>query len=247
MRYLASQQGSSFGHRHNVTRHYINVKHKYHMRLWELFTPSARIDELLNQPLAWEWVVQRPHGSIASFYTDDDRIDVTISHGDGMIDIMFSSKENGMDISGAGNAFQIFATVADIVRGFFKTNELEPIRFTAKEPSRIKLYKRFAEMMAKELGWKADSQVTSAGTSFYVEPNNQVNEDGKIIPGVNTTVDVQPGETERQAAKFGNKLDSKGRPPLLSGSYGDDSARFSANQGDPHYGSDGIRLKGGRR
>lgn len=27
-------------------------------------------------------------------------------------------------------------------------------------------------------------------------------EDGKIVPGVNTTVDVQPGETERQAKKF---------------------------------------------
>ena len=27
-------------------------------------------------------------------------------------------------------------------------------------------------------------------------------EDGRIVPGVNTTVDVKPGETERQAAKF---------------------------------------------
>lgn len=70
----------------------------------------------------------------------------------------------------------------------------------------------------------------------------KLNEEGKIVPGVNTTCDVQPGETQRQAAKFGNKLDAKGRPPLLSGSYGDDSARFSANQGDPFYGSDGTRL-----
>ena len=31
-----------------------------------------------------------------------------------------------------------------------------------------------------------------------------VKEDGVIVPGVNTTVDVKPGETERQAAKFGN-------------------------------------------
>ncbi len=29
-----------------------------------------------------------------------------------------------------------------------------------------------------------------------------VKEDGVIVPGVNTTVDVKPGETERQAAKF---------------------------------------------
>lgn len=77
--------------------------------------------------------------------------------------------------------------------------------------------------------------------------SRKLKEDGKIIPNVNTTVDVQPGETERQAAKFGNKLDSKGRPPLLSGSYGDDSARFSANQGDPFYGSDGTRLTASRK
>ena len=77
--------------------------------------------------------------------------------------------------------------------------------------------------------------------------SRKLKEDGKIISGVNTTCDVKPGETERQAAKFGNKLDSKGRPPLLSGSYGDDSARFSANQGDPFYGSNGTRLTDERK
>lgn len=41
-----------------------------------------------------------------------------------------------------------------------------------------------------------------------------VNELGIIVPGVNTTVDVQPGETERQAAKFGSKITKDG-PPLL--------------------------------
>lgn len=75
----------------------------------------------------------------------------------------------------------------------------------------------------------------------------KLNEWGKIVPGVNTTVDVQPGEIQRQAEKFGNKLDAKGRPPLLSGSYGDDSARFSANQGDPFFGPDGTRPKDGRK
>lgn len=31
----------------------------------------------------------------------------------------------------------------------------------------------------------------------------------------NTTVDVKPGETKRQAAKFGNKINKKNQPPLL--------------------------------
>lgn len=40
-------------------------------------------------------------------------------------------------------------------------------------------------------------------------------EDGRVVKGVNTTVDVKPGETRRQAAKFGNKLNNKNEPPLL--------------------------------
>lgn len=36
-----------------------------------------------------------------------------------------------------------------------------------------------------------------------------------IITKQNTTPDVRPGETKRQAAKFGFKIDKKGRPPQL--------------------------------
>ena len=46
------------------------------------------------------------------------------------------------------------------------------------------------------------------------EEYDSLNELGIIVPGVNTTVDVQPGETERQAAKFGSKITKDG-PPLL--------------------------------
>ena len=43
-----------------------------------------------------------------------------------------------------------------------------------------------------------------------------IKEDGRIVKGVNTTVDVGPGEIKTQAAKFGNKVDKDGRPPTLS-------------------------------
>jgi hypothetical protein len=38
---------------------------------------------------------------------------------------------------------------------------------------------------------------------------------GKIVPGVNTTPDVKPGEIRRQAAKFGNRVDDTGHPPVM--------------------------------
>jgi hypothetical protein len=36
-----------------------------------------------------------------------------------------------------------------------------------------------------------------------------------VITDQNTTDDVKPGEIQRQALKFGNKIDKKGSPPLL--------------------------------
>jgi len=41
-------------------------------------------------------------------------------------------------------------------------------------------------------------------------------EDGRIVKGVNTTVDVGPEEIKTQAAKFGNTVDRDGHPPTLS-------------------------------
>ena len=41
-------------------------------------------------------------------------------------------------------------------------------------------------------------------------------EHGRIVKGVNTTVDVGVDEIKTQAAKFGNTVDKDGRPPTLS-------------------------------
>jgi len=41
-------------------------------------------------------------------------------------------------------------------------------------------------------------------------------EDGRIVKGVNTTVDVDVNQIPKEAGKFGNKVDKDGRPPTLS-------------------------------
>src|SRR6056300_32423 len=43
-----------------------------------------------------------------------------------------------------------------------------------------------------------------------------LNEDGRIVKGVNTTADVGPDEIKKQAKKFGNTVDKDGKPPTLS-------------------------------
>ena len=47
------------------------------------------------------------------------------------------------------------------------------------------------------------------------EEYNFVREGVGIITKQNTTDDVKPGETQRQAKKLGMHIDSKGSPPLL--------------------------------
>lgn len=65
-------------------------------------------------------------------------------------------------------------------------------------------------------------------------------EEGRIVAGVNTTKDVQPGETQRQAAKFGNILDANGLPPLITGGRDTKSEEFSG--ASEFYGKDGTNL-----
>lgn len=43
-----------------------------------------------------------------------------------------------------------------------------------------------------------------------------ISEEGLIVPGVNTTADVKPGEIRRQAAKFGMVVTDGGVPPIVS-------------------------------
>jgi hypothetical protein len=45
--------------------------------------------------------------------------------------------------------------------------------------------------------------------------NDLISEDGRIVKGVNTTIDVGVNEIPRQAAKFGNEVDQSGFPPFL--------------------------------
>ena len=53
-------------------------------------------------------------------------------------------------------------------------------------------------------------------------------EDGRIVKGVNTTVDVDTDEIPRQAEKFGNKVDNTGFPPFLRTNGKVEQQRFTA-------------------
>ena len=66
-----------------------------------------------------------------------------------------------------------------------------------------------------------------------------LNEDGRIVKGVNTTVDVGVGEIPKQAAKFGNTVDKDGKPPTLSKKVKGKSTNVLFNLGL----TEGIKLR----
>ena len=78
----------------------------------------------------------------------------------------------------------------------------------------------FADGKRFELDWWPDiTGDTDPKNKYYKEAklnhNKSVKEDGRIVKGVNTTVDVGPEEIKKQSAKFGNRVDKDGFPPFL--------------------------------
>lgn len=70
-----------------------------------------------------------------------------------------------------------------------------------------------------------------------------ISEEGKIVKGVNTTPDVQPGEMARQGAKLGFTLTPDGLPPVWTGLASFTNAKDTVNSGDPFYDADGTNPK----
>jgi hypothetical protein len=68
---------------------------------------------------------------------------------------------------------------------------------------------------------------------------SDLSEDGRIVKGVNTTVDVAPNEIKTQAAKFGNTVDKDGKPPTLSKKVKGNSTNVLFNLGL----TEGIKLR----
>jgi len=82
--------------------------------------------------------------------------ETTIAAYDGeAYNLEFWDKKKGNGITGVGNAAEVFGIVINGVAERVKKKNIESLVFTAKEPSRIKLYNSMAEVVANKLGWGA--------------------------------------------------------------------------------------------
>jgi hypothetical protein len=180
-----------------------------------------RISEVFDQPYPWKWGDRSSQRQWTANFADV--VVFFAVNGDEEWDVTFSRKNN-MNVTGEGDQFKIFATVIDIAKDFIKLKRPKVLKFSAekedlktKSTSRPKLYSAMVRRFASSFGYEFREQSQYDDYTDYIlirKQDESVTEDGKIVPGVNTTVDVKPGETERQAAKFGNKITKNG-PPLL--------------------------------
>jgi len=89
--------------------------------------------------------------------------------------ISFGIKGKSPKISGTGNAIKVFGAVAQAIKEFLKEMDkkgeaVDYLAFTANEdePSRVKLYDRFAKKFEKMFGFKLeDREVTGYGDIEY--------------------------------------------------------------------------------
>tara|TARA_R110000824_G_scaffold146074_1_gene314756 strand:- start:277 stop:693 length:417 start_codon:yes stop_codon:yes gene_type:complete len=110
--------------------------------------------EVLNEPAEWKWFKKSPRQWTALFIIDDNKYVFQAETSD-MEDwqITFEIRGKGSkphDISKTGNEFKVFATVAEILDEYLKKAKPDKFWFTAKEPSRAKLYDRFAKIIVNK-------------------------------------------------------------------------------------------------
>ena len=95
----------------------------------------------------------------------------------------------------------------------FGNNPVETHLFFSKGLRNRHITEEFKKNLNRGLV-KEKSKTIIRGPFFSL--TESIREDGRIVKGVNTTVDVGPDEIKTQAAKFGNTVDKDGRPPTLS-------------------------------
>lgn len=112
----------------------------------------------------------------SSFKIGDLKYDVFITSGlHGEYSISFGVLGKPLEILGTGNAFKVFAAVAQSIKEFLKDMDkkgepVELLAFTADayHPSRIKLYDRFAKKFEKMFGFRLIDRDDIGGDIEYV-------------------------------------------------------------------------------
>jgi hypothetical protein len=138
------------------------------------------ITELFDNKAGWKWTRSSDHETTADFSIGDAFYQVgfgIVAH-DGYgnnptWEVAFEDSDGDFNLTGNGNAFAVFATVADIILDFIKKATPYKLQFSAstKEPSRVTVYRKMASKLATKVNYSL-SETESHGDIYYVLTKN---------------------------------------------------------------------------
>lgn len=150
------------------------------MRICELFGPGKGSDSVEWNRIrgnalggaGYEIIIHRKDTEPLEYV-----LDLAATPIKGLFEVSFALVKDGkwsMDIEKTGSAFLVFSGVAAALRDWKDhTPSAMAIYFTAKEPTRARLYRKMSETMAKELGWESDptlARLMSGGWESDYQP-----------------------------------------------------------------------------
>ncbi len=122
--------------------------------------------EVFDQPYQWEYVERDPMFFEAAFTVTDgskyyvygqDKGSISPEWNIGFYRVESGNSTHNYKITNTGDQQRIFATVIDVLREFIgavNQNGIKTFYFEAKEPSRLRLYKRLVATLLPS--WKTD-------------------------------------------------------------------------------------------
>ena len=117
--------------------------------------------ELFNTPYHYRWLPEYDRIVAATFVAEDEttvRVEFAGLTGPDIAENGYEMafERNGyrgmtsFAVTGQGDAYRVFATVGEILKEFMQKYKPDYLEFEAYEPSRVKLYKRMANKLAKQ-------------------------------------------------------------------------------------------------
>jgi hypothetical protein len=111
------------------------------------------ITELFDTKVDIKIVKQNPSMCIYEFTIKELKYSFKADKYRGTWEILFVS-DVGISITGTGNAIQVFAAIAKCLNIFLKKYKPMVFWFSAKEPSRKKLYLKMSKLITKKYSYK---------------------------------------------------------------------------------------------
>jgi hypothetical protein len=139
---------------------------------------ESNVQESMNNPYPYTWELEQEDYQVAAApLPNDSGLDVTFDNTDNNWFIDFSV-DFSQDKTGAGDEFRIFATVVAVIKDWWKNKfdkKADSIVWSGSKReeegnSRVKLYKRFAQQMASQTGWKL--KITDGGSADLFKLSN---------------------------------------------------------------------------